>query len=470
MEQGFLESAMSERHSPPSDETPIKVLLTDTNRWGLSARLAMSLSEAGCQVFGLCPPGRHPLKSVSTVLRTFRYSGTHPLQSLTAAIGACDPSIVIPVSDRGVGHLHELFTRATASGPAGAKIATLIEHSLGPASSFSIVSSRYDLLEIAREEGIFVPKTKRVNRIQDLDPWIEKQTFPWVLKVDGTSGGGGVKVVRSIREARQRFAQLSEMFSLRKAIKRLVVNRDSFWFLPWWKREKTEISMQSHIDGRPANCAAVCWQGRVLALIGAEVVRSAGTTGPASVVRIVEDEQMREAAQKIALRLSLSGFFGLDFMIEHGTDISYLVEMNPRPAPPCHLRLGEGQDLAGALWSQLAQGPMVTPARRTKSDVVVYFPDGLKTKEEMPIGWFLDIPEGEKELANELRNPFPDRTFLFRLVQWFAGTRSDGAEETAEYPIPDRLERQAQPFPAETAILTADRPEPAVEKAQVQSA
>ena len=60
------------------------------------------------------------------------------------------------------------------------------------------------------------------------------------------------------------------------------------------------------------------------------------------------------AASLLASRLGLSGFLGLDFVVEDGTGAPYLIEMNPRCAPPCHLQLGEGRDLVEAFAAQLS--------------------------------------------------------------------------------------------------------------------
>jgi hypothetical protein len=389
-----------------------KVLLTDTNRWALAARLAISLSQAGCQVSAICPPG-HALLRTRAVQRTFRYSGLHPLESLTAAIEAVDPDIVLPSCDRGVEHLHELYARAQSRGTAGSKLAALIEHSLGSPVSHSTVSSRYKLLALAREEGLRVPNTSLVNTAEELESWRARESFPWVLKADGTWGGGGVKIVHTADQLQKSFAQLARMFRLGHALKRLVVNRDSFWLRPWWNRSQHALIAQSYIHGRPANCAVACWKGRVLAGIAVEVVTSNGLTGPASVVRVVDDSQMMVAAERIASRLGLSGYFGLDFMIEAGSGDSYLIEMNPRITPLCHLRLGKERDMPGALGAQLAGQPLQPAPPATQNEMIAYFPGACDS--EMLQLCFQDIPQGEPELIQELLRPWPDRTLLFRL-------------------------------------------------------
>lgn len=60
----------------------MKGLLTDTNRWALSARLAMNFAEMGCEVAAICPTPGHALSKVNTVQQLFRYSGLRPYASV----------------------------------------------------------------------------------------------------------------------------------------------------------------------------------------------------------------------------------------------------------------------------------------------------------------------------------------------------------------------------------------------------
>jgi hypothetical protein len=272
----------------------------------------------------------------------------------------------------------------------------------------------------------------RVNTLKELDSWHGRNSFPWVLKANGTWGGGGVRIVQSEDQAEQSFIQLSRMFRFSRAAKRLIVNRDPFSLWSWWNPSKRGVIAQSYIHGHPANCSVVCWNGRVLAAIGVEVVCSDGLTGPASVVRVIDNAEMMFAADKIASRLGLSGFFGLDFMIEEGTDAAYLIEMNPRSTPPCHLRLSRGRDLAGALWAQLGGRPSPENPPMTQHEMIAYFPQAFKNNLDMPQDCFEDIPHGEPELVKELLHPFPDRTRLFRLVQYM--TRKPTPVEGLEIP------------------------------------
>ncbi|HWZ99317.1 MAG TPA: ATP-grasp domain-containing protein [Candidatus Dormibacteraeota bacterium] len=401
-----------------------KILLTDTCRWSIGARLAIALTKAGCHVFAVCPTQRHPLQFTRVVRQLFPYSSIRPLDSLRNAIKEVQPNFVIPCDERGVRHLHELFLHSSQDGSAGAEIASLIERSLGASKSYPIVSSRNDLLQLAREEGIRVPSTLPIKEMADLKSWEENQEFPCMLKADSSFGGTGVEMVRSREHAQQCFERLTGPHGITRVLKRLIINRDPFWIRPWWNRHRPAIIAQAFVQGRPANCAVACWEGRVLAGIGVEVVSSSGSTGPAIIVRVVENSEMSFAAERIARRLNLSGFFGLDFMIENGTGATYLIEMNPRSTPLCHLQLGKGRDMVGALSAQLSGQSLRDIPPTTENELIAYFPQAWTPNHELLPSSFQDIPSEEPELVHELLRPWPDRTLLYRLSHALTSPRT----------------------------------------------
>jgi len=111
------------------------------------------------------------LLSVRAVEKAFPYNTFHPLNSLAAGITATWPEIVIACDDRSVQHLHALHDQAARKGPVGKKVAALIERSLGCPESYAIVESRYDLLRLAANEGLRVPRTMRIEKLEDLKWW-----------------------------------------------------------------------------------------------------------------------------------------------------------------------------------------------------------------------------------------------------------------------------------------------------------
>ena len=93
------------------------------------------------------------------------------------------------------------------------------------------------------------------------------------------------------------------------------------------------------IPGVPANRAVLCWHGEVLAGLSVEAVKTAHATGPATVVRILDNAEMAEATGHVVRCLGLSGFVGFDFILERTSGRAFLIEMNPRPTPICHFSL-----------------------------------------------------------------------------------------------------------------------------------
>jgi len=400
---------------PDAAVAPPKVLLTENVRWPNVALLAIRLAKAGSSVSAVCPSG-HPLRLTRAVRQTFPYSSLRPLESLSVAIGAVNPDIIIPCDDRAVQHLHELHGRTRSLGAAGKAMAELIEKSLGLPESYDTVFDRTRLLRIAREEGLRVPETVRLNSLSDLKSWHAQQPFPWVLKTDGTFGGTGVKIAHTFAEAERYWHELSHYYTAGRALKRLCVNRDAFWFRPWWKGARPNVSVQVYVRGRPANSAMVCWQGRVLADVGVEVVSSAGLTGPANVVRVVNNSDMKEAAERLAARLGLSGFFGFDFMIEDGSGLTHLIEMNPRLTRPSCLQLGGRRDLVAALSAQLSGRPFRPEPPFNQDKLIAYFPDALTCKSEFLAACVHDTPEGEASLVQAFLKPWPPKGVFWHLV------------------------------------------------------
>ena len=368
----------------------------------------IEFSRVGHVVSIVCPAHAHPSRKVRVAHRTFPYRPLSPLDSLANAIEAAKPDLIIPCDDLAVRHLHQLHSSKRARHGA-VDIPALIVRSLGPAESYAAVNSRYLLLKIAREERILTPETSAIDNLSDLERWRSSGPPPWVLKADGTAAGSGVRIAQTLDEARDYYSDLRRPTGLLRSIKHLTVDRDLILEREWWRglrRVRPAIVAQSFIRGAAANCAVVCWKGKVLAGVCCEAVSTETSVGPATVVRLVNNADMMVAARRIARRLGLSGFFGLDFVIEEGTGATYLIEMNPRSTPLAHLRLGAGRDMIGAVSAQLTGKPLSEPVSITQNKLIAYFPQALLRKSEFLSSSYHDVPEAEDELIEELCRPF----------------------------------------------------------------
>ena len=377
----------------------------------------MALVKTGCSVSAVYPASGHPLSKTRAIGERFRYSPVDPIGSLRTAIEAVDPDLVIPCDDRAVRHLHELHAHDLGQLASGNKVTALIEKSLGSPDSYPIVSTRYNLLKIAQQEGIRIPETELLTAASQLRSGNAALPAPWVLKADSSWGGHGVRIAEDRLQAEESFLELSRPLATARFMKRLIVDRDPYWLQTWLHRSKPAVIVQSFIQGRPANSAVFCWKGEVLAGIAAEVVNAQGATGSATIVRIVDRPEMLLPAARLARRLGLSGFFGFDFMIEDGTGDAFLIEMNPRCTPLSHLQLGCGRDLIAALAAQLSNTPVQEQPPVTDSDTIAYFPQAWHwdPTNELLQSSFQDVPVEEPELVEDLLQlPWPDRSALAR--------------------------------------------------------
>lgn len=392
-----------------------RVLLATTCRYPWVARLAVALENAGCHVLAICPAPGHPLEKLTAIERPLLpYNPWAPMRSLRRAIASAAPDVVVPCDDRVVAHLHHLHATA-----ADDHLARCIERSLGDPAGFPITLARHSLLIQAKNAGVATPNGEILRAPADLIAFLSEHEFPVVLKVDGSWGGKGVRVARTTADVWRAYRKLRRRLPLLIVLKRWIADRDPFWMAEFMQKNSPMLSVQSHIQGRPANCAVCCWKGRVLASVAVEVLQTKEPNGPATIVRVVERPEMREAARALAQRLRMSGVFGLDFIIDEVGDFAHLIEMNPRATPLCHIQLGPGRDLPNALVAAIVGDTRPQSKNLSNNPVIAYFPDAFRMSgTNLLASAYHDIPWEAPELLEELvQPPGHERTVFGRLVR-----------------------------------------------------
>jgi formate-dependent phosphoribosylglycinamide formyltransferase (GAR transformylase) len=374
------------------------VLIATASRWFPTARLGMALASAGFAVEAVCPR-RHPIRVTRAVRRIYIYNGLAPVESLRAAIAKSRPTIVIPCDDMAVLNLHKLYETERNRGKAGDETRALIERSLGPSTSFPIVTTRTTFTKLAAQEGIRVPGSETISDIRSVRQWTGNVGFPAIFKTDGTSGGDGVRIVRSMDEAERAFEKLLAPPSLLLAAKRAVIDRDTTLVWPSLMRRRYAVSAQSYVHGREATSTIACWSGVVLASLHFEVLNKASATGAATVLRLIENPEMSSAAERMVRRLGLSGLIGFDFMLEAKTGDCYLIEINPRATQTGHLALGAGRDLSAALFAAISGLPLKESQTVTDDRTIALFPHEWLKNPESPflLSGYHDVPWEEAE-------------------------------------------------------------------------
>jgi ATP-grasp domain len=389
----------------------------------------MAFLRHGCSVSALCPPG-HPLRFVTGIGSIYPYQGLASMDLLRAAIRAAQPTLIVPCDDIAVWQLHALHASE-------ADLRRLIELSLGAAEAYPAIRQRGELLQIAQSLGIRVPLTRTINSAEELKDW--KFDKPAVLKLDGTWGGEGVTIVRSLTEASQSFHSAPKTMNAWMAWKRFLINRHFFALWAWQRRAASKMTIQEFIPGRPATTMFACWRGEVLASSTVKVLVSSGPTGVANVVQVLKNDEIEEAVRLLARELQLSGFHGLDFVIEQDTDAAYLLELNPRATQLGHLNLSEHGDLAGVmagkLRNELPDG--IAPESQIQS-AIAFFPYAYKSNPgsvNLHQGYH-DVPWDEPALVRELVcDSWPERQWPSRIYRYLGFPSKLDSEDVTYRPI-----------------------------------
>jgi ATP-grasp domain len=179
-----------------------------------------------------------------------------------------------------------------------------------------------------------------------------------------------------------------------------LIDRDLTLVLPFLRRRRSTVNAQSFIPGREATSLVACWKGAVLGGLHFEVINKQDQTGPASVMRLIDNAEMAGAAEKMARRLNLSGLHGFDFVLEAASGNAHLIEINPRATQVGHLALGPGRDLPAVLYGALSAKTVHQAPSITDKDTIALFPQEW-TRD--PASGFLrsayhDVPWSEAEL------------------------------------------------------------------------
>jgi predicted ATP-grasp superfamily ATP-dependent carboligase len=117
------------------------------------------------------------------------------------------------------------------------------------------------------------------------------------------------------------------------------------------------------------------------------------------VVRIIDNEEMTASAEALVKRLRLSGFCGFDFVLSP-TGRAYLIEMNARATPVCHLALAGQTSLAAALYRAVTGREPMHLAAPLQDKIVALFPTEWERDPASPLlsQAFHDAPWDEPRL------------------------------------------------------------------------
>jgi glutathione synthase/RimK-type ligase-like ATP-grasp enzyme len=407
--------------------TRLNILVIATQRTPAASRIAMALADAGFRVAALTPHG-NVVRLTRKIKDHFAYHSLPYLRSMVRAIDRWSPDLLVCTDDLAVGELQALHQRTAESDNKRRRcISKLIELSLGPASSFPAIRNKSDFSAWIKTEGIRAPRTiiLPAGRVvasvptELSDPSVV--SYPIVVKADRSSAGYCVRVAKDAAEARAALWELQTPSTWRIPLRQLFGRLlGSEVFRRFKVPLRRTISLQDYIPGRPANRAVVCWKGKVLAGISVEVVEAKFSSGPASVVRLIDHSEMASAAEHIVKCLDLSGFVGFDFILD-SSDHAWVIEMNPRVTPTCHFSLADGTNLAGSLYAQMTG--LQSPSRLAPSDrdVIALFPNEVarSASSKYLMSYQHDVPWNEPDLVRSCLRQALGRGNLRRVRRLF---------------------------------------------------
>jgi hypothetical protein len=186
--------------------------------------------------------------------------------------------------------------------------------------------------------------------------------------------------------------------------------------LPYLRGDRATVGIQRYVAGRDATSTVATWQGNVLSGISFEVLEKGDPTGPSSVLKLIDNQEMSAAVKRMVSRLGLSGLYGFDFLLEERTGNAYLIEMNPRATQTSHLCLGPGRHLTASICAALQEQPVREMPSVTEKDTIALFPQEWhhNPKSEFLRTAYHDVPWDQPAL---LRTSIKSRT---REASWWS--------------------------------------------------
>lgn len=239
------------------------------------------------------------------------------LEVLAQAIEEIKPTVIIPVDDLAVLTLQKLATTPLGNAKrVNPSLLQLIKRSIGAVDGYGLSNPRAKTYDIARSAGIKVPEQMSVFAVSDIGWFVFEHGYPFVLKRERSMAGDGVHIVHDANQLETLIYQISNQFD----------PNFSFWVI------------QKYIPGSLGIHSVYADQGKVLAHISAVQVqaKSDDVTSPSSIVRLVHNPHLEDAANAFVEAASLSGFHGWDFQIDD-QKTPVLIEHNPRVISISHL-------------------------------------------------------------------------------------------------------------------------------------
>ncbi|MBV8168578.1 MAG: hypothetical protein JO021_17415, partial [Alphaproteobacteria bacterium] len=345
--------------------------------WFSSTRLPRRLAEAGFDVVLMCT-AESPLMHVSSIDQRVVIRAEDVATALAAACARHDVRLIVPADEEAVAALGRLVRGD--GGALAPALAEVIVRSVGAPARVG-AGAKANVNGLAAQLGIAVPRQAVVDSAAAACALAHEVGYPIVIKKDQTFGGMGVMRCASDRDTLVAWYRLHARNRWQRGLARLgspiahALPPVRDWLM---RRPSAPLIAQKFVGGRIGFRTFVADRGRVLAGITAVAeAHNPAPFGASSVVRFIDHPEIERATAALARALELSGFGGVDFIFEAGTERPYLLELNARVTPIAHLGKRLGVDLCAALHAALTDAPIAEPEPMDDT-VVALFPSELE--------------------------------------------------------------------------------------------
>jgi len=411
---------------PSGAPPPPTLIYLALNDWFSSTRLPRYLSRAGFRLVAICTPAS-PLLQV----RHFEHRAVIAPEDLTSTLEEVtkrfQPKLIVSADEGAIYAVHALQQQcATAPATISTALRELVRRSLGNPEQQHHMLRKQRINEIAGGLGIAVPRQRAITLPREADAFAREVGYPIVLKKENTHGGMGVLLCRNAAETVTNVFRLRAIGIPRRGIAKYGVGTLAHIaplrsLLGAWRGQP--LIAQEYVQGTPAFRTFVAREGRVLAGHSAVAERvNPAPFGSSTVVRFVDNPNMARAVAALAEAVGITGFAGVDFILEARSNRAVLLELNARVTPTNHLGSLLGTDLCAALMAELtddreiasARPPNALPVLRT----VALFPSELMrdAASEYLVSAYHDIPEDEPELIAAWRTGLPQCAHWLRSI------------------------------------------------------
>jgi len=324
-----------------------------------------ALSKAGFDVSLFAPANSLVAKSRFVDRVQELPQNATPLQwvvGFAAIVNTASPDLIVPADDDAVRLMQTLVLSPPHFLPPAhySKLAGLIRESLGDPDHYR-TSVDKTLLPVAAEAlGVRTPPFVVATELAEAQSFAAAQGYPVVIKRGFGAAGEWVAIVPD----RDRLAQ---NFSRFKTARTLDLEGSG----------SSRLLVQAHISGKVVDHSMVAWRGSRLAGFTREKLVKNPPMGPSTVDRVLHAPEVRSFSDRLATGLGMNGFFAVEYIMDHATGESYLLEINRRVTSGITMGAMIGVDLCAAMNAALTGNPssIRTDVEPLEEHFIAHFPE-----------------------------------------------------------------------------------------------